>query len=245
MVGDSTIVNARRANLAESIVEKIRDDLDSGELKAGDRLPTEFELGRIHGVSRTVVREAIAALRADGRVVARQGSGVFVVEQEDQSAFSLLSIKPGKISSIIETLELRAAVESEAAGLAAERRSPGEFAKVRECHEAFSQALTRGQRAERQDFDFHLAIAESTHNRHFVEFFRFLGARTIPRAQTPPPGGPSRSDDMRPYLMQILKEHQDIVDAILARNGIAAHAAMRSHLKGSQARYEQFAGAQR
>ena len=236
MVGETTAVIGRRANLAERIAAKIRNQLDSGELKPGDRLPTEQGLGRIYGVSRTVVREAIAALRADGRVVARQGSGVFVVEPPSQSAFSLLSIEPGKISSIIETLEMRAAVESEAAGLAAERRSPGEFAKIGEYHEAFLHAVTTGQGAESQDFDFHLAIAEATHNRHFVEFFRFLGARTIPRAQTQ--NAASATDSMQAYLMQILQEHKEIVDAISTRDARAAHAAMRHHLKGSQARYE-------
>ena len=228
-----------RTNLAEQVAGRLRGRLTSGELRPGDRLPTEHELGRANGVSRTVVREAIAALRADGLVVARQGSGVFVAEPPDPGLrFGMLAFDPEKLSSIIETLELRAAVESEAAALAAERCSPGELANIRERHQAMAEAVAAGGRAEAQDHDFHLAIAESTHNRLFVEFFRFLGARTIPRAQA----ADSQSGGINPaYLRLILDEHRRIAEAIARRDGPAAHAAMRAHLKQSQARYQALA----
>jgi GntR family transcriptional regulator, transcriptional repressor for pyruvate dehydrogenase complex len=223
-----------RANLNEKIASQIRELLARGELKPGDRLPTEQALCVAHGVSRTVVREAIAALKADGLVVARQGSGVFVAKKPEQPfGLSLLAaIEPEKISSIIETLELRAALESEAAALAAERWSPAELAKIQECFDAASNAVAAGEQGEDQDFAFHLAIAEATHNRHFVEFFRFLGQRTIPRGQLR--GGGATA----PYLEQIQQEHRSIVDAISERNISEAHASMRAHLKSSQERYQ-------
>ncbi len=222
-----------RKNLAERVAQQLRARLHSGELRAGDRLPTEHELVRQHGVSRTVVREALAGLRADGLVVARQGSGVFVTERPAaQPTLSLLSMEPDRISSIIETLEMRAAVESEGAALAAERRSPGELAKIKESHRAMADAVAAGDQAEGQDYAFHLAIAESTHNRHFVEFFRLLGARTIPRAQA----GDSAAS--RLYLARIRDEHALIVDAIARGDATGAHDAMRAHLKGSQERYQ-------
>jgi GntR family transcriptional repressor for pyruvate dehydrogenase complex len=226
-----------RANLNEKIASKIRELLARGDLEPGDRLPTEQALCAAHGVSRTVVREAIAALKADGLVVARQGSGVFVAKKPELPfGLSLLaSIEPKRISSIIETLELRAAVESEAAALAAERRSPAGLAKIQECFEAASESVAAGEQAEDQDFAFHLAIAEATHNRHFVEFFRFLGQRTIPRGQLHS-GGASA-----PYLDQMQREHRNIVSAISARNTEEAHASMRAHLKNSQARYQTIA----
>lgn len=225
-----------RKNLAERISADLRARLGSGELRTGDRLPTEHELVRLHGVSRTVVREAIAGLRADGLVVARQGSGVFVAERPPETpTLSLLSLEPDRISSIIETLEMRAAVESEGAALSAERRSPAELAKIRETHRAMADAVAAGEQAEGQDYAFHLAIAESTHNRHFVEFFRLLGARTIPRAQT---GDAAAS---RLYLARIRDEHALIVDAIGRADPVTAHDAMRAHLKGSQERYQNLA----
>lgn len=229
-----------RANLAEGIATILRERVASGDLQPGDKLPTENELARTHGVSRTVVREAIAALRADGLVTARQGSGAYVSDAGSVlQRPSLLNFDPKKLSSIIEVLELRAAVETEAAALAAERSSPAELAKIKECHEAMARAVTSGEQAESQDFVLHLAIAESTHNRHFVEFFRFLGSRTIPRAQAAVRG--DTPGEAESYLKGILGEHSDIVDAISARNSEAARSAMRAHLKRSQDRYERLA----
>jgi GntR family transcriptional regulator, transcriptional repressor for pyruvate dehydrogenase complex len=226
-----------RPSLSEQIAEKLRSRLESGALQPGDRLPTEQALGETYGVSRTVVREAIATLRADGLVVARQGSGMFVRELPAQPfGLSLLTSAPDRISSIIETLELRAAVESEAAALAAERRSPAELEKIREQFAAISVAVAAGALAEEQDFSFHLAIAEASHNQHFIEFFRFLGERTIPRSQL---FAQSRHDDGPvAYLERIQAEHARIVAAIATQQPVKAHDSMRRHLKGSQDRYQ-------
>jgi DNA-binding FadR family transcriptional regulator len=226
-----------RPSLSEQIADKLRARLDSGTLQPGDRLPTEQALGETYGVSRTVVREALATLRADGLVAARQGSGVFVRERPAQPfGLSLLNFTADRISSIIETLELRAAVESEAAALAAERRSPAELEKIHEQFAAISVAIAAGELAEEQDFSLHLAIAEASHNQHFVEFFRFLGQRTIPRSQLF--AEPHRGDPPMAYLERIQVEHARIVDAIAAGDPEKAHAAMRKHLKGSQNRYQ-------
>jgi len=226
----------RRPNLTEQITEKLRARLENGDFKPGDRLPTEQVLISTLGVSRTVVREAIAALRADGLVEARQGAGVFATNKpENPFGLSLLAGNLGRISAIIEVLELRAALESEAAALAAERSSPAETAKIRERYDDIGRAISGGGSAENQDFEFHLAIAEATRNRHFVEFFRFLGERTIPRNQlhdrplTPP--------QMVKYLEQIQSEHLEITKAIETRSVERARAGMRSHLRGSQDRY--------
>lgn len=226
-----------RRNLTQMVIAELRERIASGRLKAGDRLPTEQALIRELEVSRTVVREAIAALRADGLVQPRQGIGVFVLEPARAApGLSLLSEDAGKISSVIETLELRAAVEIEAAGLAAVRRSPAQEAKIRERYEEIAAAIARGETAEEADFAFHLAIAEATNNRHFREFFEFLGRRTIPRSQLP-----SRSDSplrSPAYVRQLQAEHEAILSAIRRADAEAAREAMRIHLKGSLERYQ-------
>lgn len=227
----------RRKALSEDVANVLRERLVSGELRPGDRLPTEKELSEAHGVSRTVVREAIAALRADGLVKARQGSGVFVADLPLLDLRqNLFLFEPGKLSSIIEVLELRAAVESEAAALAAERCSPAEIAKIKESHNALAEAVAGGDQAEAQDFALHLAIVESTHNRHFVDFFRFLGAKTIPRAQAL--GQLSSRGTAENFLQRIHQEHGAIVEAISDHDPERARKAMNEHLKGSQHRYE-------
>lgn len=224
-----------RRNLTQMVVADLRERIRSGRLKPGDKLPTEQALIRELGVSRTVVREAIAGLRADGLVEPRQGIGVFVREPvRPAPGLSLLSEDAGKISSVIEALELRAAVEIEAAGLAAERRSPAQEAKIRECFEEIAAAMARGEAAEDADFAFHLAIADATNNRHFGEFFEFLGRRTIPRSQL---GGPSPVRTPA-YVRQIQDEHEQIMKAICRGDAEAAREAMRVHLKGSLERYQ-------
>lgn len=231
---------ASRRNLVERIGLELRRKLQAGVLQAGDRLPTEHALARSNGVSRTVVREAIAGLRADGLVIARQGAGLFVAERSGAAKpLRLLEKEPQNLSTIIECLELRAAVEGEAAALAAERCSPSELAKIKECHRAVAMALAGGESAVEQDFSLHLAIAESTDNRQFVEFFRFLGGRTIPRGQASDEALAAATTPG--YLRRIFKEHAGIVNAIAARDPVAAHTAMRAHLKGSQDRYARLA----
>ncbi|MBT7580324.1 MAG: FadR family transcriptional regulator, partial [Candidatus Marinimicrobia bacterium] len=108
----------------------MRVQITSSKLKPGDKLPTEQKLVEAYGVSRTVVREAIAALRADGLMESRHGVGVFVlVPPKKSDDFRFLGEDPGRASSVVETLELRAAVEIEAAMIAAQRRSPGQDAR--------------------------------------------------------------------------------------------------------------------
>ncbi|MEL6296951.1 MAG: FadR/GntR family transcriptional regulator [Pseudomonadota bacterium] len=229
-----------RRKLAETIEDHLRRMLSRGDVKPGERLPTENALAKSHGVSRAVIREALAGLRADGLVVARQGSGVFAADgTEPPKHLSLANFDPAKLSSIIEVLELRAAVEGEAAGLAAQRITAGELIRLRECHAAVAAALDAGRSAQDQDFALHLAIADATHNSHFVEFFRFLGARTIPRAQII--SGPSAMAPTRRELRRFHEEHAEIVTAIADRDPAAACAAMQRHLKSSQERYARVA----
>ena len=229
-----------RGNLAEQIALKLRQTLASGELAPGDKLPTEKELSQTHGVSRAVVREAIAALRSEGLIIARQGSGAYVAEQPaDPVRQGSLLFEPNKLSSVIEVLEIRAAAESEAAALAAERATPAEVAGIRECHQAFADAIAKGGLAEEQDVAFHRAIMEATHNRQFVEFFQFLGSRTIPRAQARQ--RVVMDSAAASFLTRVHQEHDDIVRAIVDGEPDKARAAMTVHLKGSQERYSRLA----
>lgn len=224
---------AKRANLTGRVIEALRARIRSGEVRPGDRLPTEPQLTEEFGVSRTVIREAIAGLRADGLVEPRQGVGVFVREPPPAVGLRLPEAGAHLLSAIIETLELRTAVEIEAAGIAAERASPAQAARIRECLAEIDGAIARGERSERADFAFHLAIAEATNNPLFAEFLGFLGRRTIPRSQLPGAGELPEG-----YLAQIQSEHRAILEAIAGGDAMAARSAMRVHLRGSLERYQ-------
>ena len=226
-----------RQSLSQKLAESLRAKIEAGDLVEGDKLPTEQQLSQEHGVSRTVVREAIATLRADRLIEAKQGSGAYVLPRPSPSAQQIWSDQSDTISTIIETLELRAAVEIEAAGLAAERCSPAQEARILERFRDLGDALEDHQASRDADYQFHIAIAEATNNRQFVEFLQYLGRRTIPRAQL-------RLLDADPAdalkrEKALLAEHEAILRAIGARDVEQARAAMRVHLKGSLDRYRQ------
>lgn len=221
-----------RTNLVTMVIDDLREQITGGTLKIGDRLPSEAELTRQYNVSRTVIREAVSALKSDSLVSSRQGAGVFV--QSNQLPANFPWGPSDRISSIIETLELRAAAEIEAAGLAAVRRSPAQEEKIIEAHQAFERAIAEGKPTAAADVVFHMAIAEATNNPRFCDFLELLGSNFIPRAMHP---GGKVEESSKAYLQQIQTEHKNIADAIGARDEDAAREAMRIHLKGSQQRY--------
>ena len=98
---------------------QLTHDILSGRLKAGERLPTEQRMMAAFGVSRTVVREAAAALKSEGLVVSRRGSGAFVAEDASRRPFRIDPDALGTNGAIVHVMELRLCVEIEAAALAA------------------------------------------------------------------------------------------------------------------------------
>ncbi|WP_076391988.1 FadR/GntR family transcriptional regulator [Rhizobium sp. RU33A] len=227
---------AGAGTLVQRLGDTLRKAIGAGQFPPGSKLPSEAQLSEAHGVSRTVVREAIASLRADRLVEARQGAGVFVLTPQEPTPAPLLigNVDPARVSSMIELLELRTAVEVEAAGLAALRRSPAQEEVILERHYAIRACLEAGQSTTEADFALHLAIAEATNNPRFREFLAMIGKNVIPRAALRDEDG---EEDQSAYLRLIDAEHADIVEAISQGDEEAARDAMRRHLRGSQARY--------
>src|SRR6201990_2294909 len=112
-------LSARRSLTGELVVP-LTDDITGAKIPPGSRLPTEQEMIAATGVSRTVVREAVAALRADGLVVTRQGVGAFVADNASRP-FRVDFDESSSLGEVLNVMELRAGVEIESAGLAAER----------------------------------------------------------------------------------------------------------------------------
>lgn len=234
-MADGGVTIERKPKLAERLVAELRSQVISGELSPGQKLPTESRLTETYGVSRTVVREAIAALAADGLVKPRQGAGVFVVEHS-ASAFSAISAEVGsKISHALNVLEVRLGIEIESAALAAERRNSAQEAVMYEAYYEFDRMLAARQATGRMDFAFHRAIAVATNNPFYVEVLDALGSRTIPCDVTSPWG--TESILTVEYQEGLQREHFAILKAISAQDPQAARDAMRHHLGQSQKRY--------
>lgn len=222
--------------LSAALRDTLREAIRSGQYQPGQKLPSEANLTAEHNVSRTVVREAIAALRADGLVATRQGAGAFVIEPSAAIPLPFQGVDHAKISSVIELLELRAPVEIEAAGLAAMRRSPAQEENIIERHRAIMATIQAGGETIEADFNLHQAIAEATNNPRFVEFLRLIGQGMIPRAALHSAESQRENSD---YLQRLNAEHERIVTAISNGEVDAAREAMRVHLSGSQQRYRQ------
>lgn len=223
---------ARKRNLVSDLAEAISREIAEGRLQPGDRLPTEAELAAAAGVSRTVVREAVAALKAAKLVQTRQGAGAFVLPPPPKSDF-FSSLGEGADDDILAMLELRLAVEVEAASLAAVRRTDEEMGALDRALENITKGADFGIAA---DLEFHRILAGATKNSYFVRFLEFLGEFAVPRRHN----GSSVSAEgggQRDYLSLIEREHRAIRDAIAVGDSNLAAAMMRAHLVNSRNRY--------
>jgi DNA-binding FadR family transcriptional regulator len=222
----------KHRNLAQLVVEQLTDHIRNGELHPGDKLPTETEIMVEQGVSRSVVREAISRLQAAGLVETRHGIGTFVLPPP-----AVLGIDPATVTTVrdvIALLELRIGLETEAAGLAAARRTDAQLAEVRAALAALQQAARRGEDAVELDQRFHLAIAEASGNEYFRAILQHLGANIIPRARIN--SARLTHADPAAYMEQVGREHEQLVDAIARGDAESARAAMRLHIGNSRER---------
>jgi DNA-binding FadR family transcriptional regulator len=227
-------------NLTDEVIGRLKKEIGAGRLAPGTRLPTEQELMAAMGVSRTVLREAVAALRADGLVTTRQGSGAYVAADVSRVPFRIDPEGLSSIDDVLEVMELRLAVEVEAAARAAERITPRRLVPIARALRAIEAAIRKGEGAINEDFAFHLAIAEASGNGRFAELLEFLGRHVIPR-QSVRITRIAPAEQQR-YLARIQSEHRRIHEAIAGGDPGEARKAMRDHLTRSIERYSQMAG---
>lgn len=230
----------KRANLTEAVISALSTRMEGGVYLPGDKLPSEQELCREFGVSRTVVREAVASLRLGGRLYSRQGLGVFV---SDKNAKRLhFEISPiDDVRSALQILELRIGVESESVALAAARRTPEGLSDITRAFDRFS-ALDSGdvEQEAKADYEFHLAIARATGNPRFPQFLEMLGQDIALDLRLK--HGQSPGQNHRVHIKKISREHGAILSTISQGDPKAARAALRRHLEESLARYRLLLG---
>ncbi|MGM4984509.1 FadR/GntR family transcriptional regulator [Rhizobium sp. 11_C7_N12_5] len=228
-----TIIGRGRQRLAQRVIDQLRVQIETGTLQAGDKLPTEPQLEATYGVSRTVVREAIADLRSAGLVRPVQGKGVFVTEMMIPSGSMLTPVEIRSIPETLELLEFRMATEGEAAAIAAYRRTAEQEAAIAAANRKMAALIEQGLPTVEADYEFHMAVAIATNNRFYMDVLRHFGTRTIPRGQFPTL--PEAND--RAYLEKVHAEHVEILAAIADQDPERARQAMRAHMMASQRRY--------
>ncbi len=236
-VGPKTIpatVTRRPKGLVDEVVLALGTQVKSGELKVGDKLPTESEIMARFSVSRTVVREALSKLQAASLVETRHGIGTFVMNPPAPGNFSIARNDLATVADVIAVLELRISLETETAGLAAQRRTEAQLEAMQAALASFQESIEADSDAVPSDFAFHMEVARATANPHFADLMTYLGTMIIPRTRV---GTLQQTPEGRlVYLQRVHSEHESILNAIRQQDAESARAAMRTHLSNSRER---------
>lgn len=217
--------------LHKKVATLISKEIVNGQFLPGDKLPSEHELAQIFDVSRNVVREAIACLRSDGVVISRQGLGAFVVQPELRQAIRIDAEELQQSGNLRSLFELRSVLEIEAAGLAAERRTKSQLARIEQALGKMSGAEKLSDAGIDADLDFHRAVAEAAGNDYLVTFLTYLGHQMRETIVT------VREDHGLEIVVELtIAEHQRIFDALTEGDPGAARDAMRAHIQAAAKR---------
>ena len=217
--------------LSDRLAVLLGSQIDSGVLQPGDRLPTEQQLAVSHGVSRTVVREAVHQLKSRQLVVSRQGSGVYVAPTPVNLPLAFDPAVLGSVQAVVHVVEVRRVLEAEIAALAAERATRAQVAAMRRALKAIDVAAAAGQDGVAEDLAFHRVIGEATGNPQFGLLLGFL-EQYLREGMRITRGNESRRLD---FMQAVRLEHKAIVDAIAARDPVLARRCATEHLvRGEQ-----------
>ncbi len=212
-----------RNTLGLAIARQIEDLIVERHLSPGDRLPSERELTRLYGMSRTVVRDALTMLAQRGLLRIMPGKGIFVSHTSThviRDSLSLLLRREG--ASPYELMQARQILEENTAWLAARAATPADLEALRGSIAAMRGGQHDPRRYVRADVAFHEALAQAGGNRVLLSFLlslrdllqeRMLGGTAVPGT-----------------IERNLAEHEAVLAAVLARDGAAARQAMHEHL---------------
>jgi GntR family transcriptional regulator, transcriptional repressor for pyruvate dehydrogenase complex len=209
------------------LVDKITECYLAGNLNPGERLPSERELASQFNVSRTTIREALRAMELNGLIEIRQGGGSYVKVSDVQSRKEeIITAVKTENPLVYEMLELRRALEVESAFLAAKRATSADLEKLRTTLNNMALSKQNPELWLKADFDFHIGIAEATHNSIFIELIHTLRGHmedTIKATQN------HRFKDLSRYA-DTMEEHKEIYLAIAAENANRAKELMERHI---------------
>jgi GntR family transcriptional repressor for pyruvate dehydrogenase complex len=210
----------------ERVAEQIEKRILDGELRNGDRLPTERDLAEQFQVSRTAIREAMKMLAQKGLVDMRPGRGTIVIDGAraamENSISLLMKMNLREVGGSENLVEVRSILETEIAALAAARASGKEIAAMREAIWKMDEALNNADAFIAADNDFHEALAQATQNALILMLLNsIVNLLSEQRKQIfEVQGGPQRGQ----------LHHRRILESIVRRDPEEARAAMRSHL---------------
>jgi GntR family transcriptional repressor for pyruvate dehydrogenase complex len=221
--------------LTDQVAAQLLSRIEDGALEANERLPTETQMSAQFGVSRTVVREAVSRLKSMGRLVSRQGSGVFVAPPHSARALAFDPSVLQSMDAVLQVVEVRRVLEGEVCALAAQRIDAHKAQHMREALDRLKQAVAQGHDGVEEDLAFHRSIARAADNPHFEHLLGFLEqyqrhAMRVTRANE------SMHQD---FLGAVNREHEAIATAITRGDVAAARRAAVRHMANAAQRIEQ------
>lgn len=225
-----------KSTRAHALMDHLRQQIVESKIAPGEKLPSENELVAEHGVSRTVVREALLRLQSGGYIHTRRGAGSYALVPPSEGAHESNFPVARTLQDRVHLLAFRAAVESEAAASCANRASEVHLLEMAQAIDDFESAANTPTLAMQYDFAFHLAIANASGNPFFVHAIRSLGPAMIAM-----PAGRLTSQTCRGGIGaleadHVAVEHRRILAAIQENDVLGAATAMRSHLLNSRYR---------
>lgn len=221
----------RRERLADQLYGQLLEKIVVGELKEGDKLPSENEISRTFNVSRPVIREALLRLQVDGLVYSRQGAGTFVKARPPEALTKFA--EPSDVASMLRCFEARLPIEGAIAGFAAQRATAADIAQIEDRLVAFEQQIKSAGIADQEDFAFHMAVAKATGNEVFVAILSSLNSAILAAIQVNLRITKSGSAER---AQKVCDEHRAVFDAISTGDSVGADLAMRYHLHRARMR---------
>lgn len=221
----------RDRTLSDRVYERVLAMIVEEAIPVGAKLPTEQVLSKQLEVSRPVLRQALKQLREDGVIVSRQGSGSFVQRSPEGAMLDFAPV--GSIADIQRTFEFRAAIEGEAAFIAAERRTDDDLGRMKAALDELERCLRDSELGVEADESFHVAVCAASDNQYFLAArhsmkFNILTGMNLTRNLS--------LSISKARLQMVQKEHYAIFDAIVARDSDAARLAMREHVNNARLR---------
>lgn len=219
--GGATVALVNAARGAAGIAGALRRAIFDGAYGYGDRLPPERELARLFGASRTTVRAALDRLGEGQLVTRRVGSGTFVSYRPEVDTGDV-----AEITSPIELIEVRAAIEPQMTRLAVLNATARDLGALRRALDELLAAGADAERFSRRDERFHLAIAECTHNPLMVAIYGHVN-RVRGHAQWN-----ARKDKIltAARIVEYNDQHRRLFDALVSRDVGSATALVNEHL---------------
>lgn len=224
-----------RKKVSEMVLEQLKKMIKSGEFPANSKLPSEMELAKLFGVSRSPVREALSVLSAGGLIETRQGGRTWVKEVNLVELMDSVQFEMIKVKEVLDLLEMRTILESEAAFLAALRHKPEDLKDLTESLEAFSATVKDNKIIGFEaDYSFHRIIVKAAYNSFLTQTMENISELHMKAMKF----SLSKNLGWERKRKEVFAEHMKIYRAIERRDGKAAREAVIEHLTNARIKLE-------